>query len=108
MTGIYTYTEGEFWNRNFTFVAANDNANVNNGRNSVGGDGMNTIIARREGTANAAQLNNGGGTSAKLTYTRTFSPRFEYKSSRWVVDGALGYSRSVNNYESLERGFTNS
>ena len=108
MTGIYTYTEGEFWNRNFTFVAANDNANVNNGRGSVGGDGLTTIIARREGTANAAQLNNGGGTSAKLTYTRTFSPRFEYKAGRWVVDGALGYSRSVNNYESLERGFTSS
>lgn len=107
-TGIYTYTEGEFWNRNFTFVAANDNANVNNGRASVGGDGITTVIARREGTANAATLNNGGGTSAKLTYTRTVSPRFEWKEGRWVVDGALGYSRSVNNYESLERGFTNS
>ncbi|MEY4686260.1 MAG: hypothetical protein RIR76_283 [Verrucomicrobiota bacterium] len=108
LTGIYTYTEGEFWNRNFTFVAANDNANVNNGRSSVGGDGLKTIVARREGTANTAQLNNGGGTSAKLTYTRTFSPRFEYKTNRWVVDGSLGYSRSVNNYESLERGFSNS
>ncbi|MBI5688779.1 MAG: TonB-dependent receptor [Verrucomicrobia bacterium] len=108
LTGIYTYTEGEFWNRNFTFVAANDNANVNNGRNSVGGDGILTVIARREGTANAATLNNGGGTSAKLTYTRTLSPKFEYKTSRWIVDGAMGYSRSVNNYESLERGFSNS
>ncbi len=108
LTGIYTYTEGEFWNRNFTFVAANDNANVNNGRSSIGGDGLTTIVTRREGTANVSQLNNGGGTSAKLTYTRTFSPRFEYKTSRWLIDGALGYSRSVNNYESLERGFTNS
>ncbi|HEY1110083.1 MAG TPA: carboxypeptidase regulatory-like domain-containing protein, partial [Opitutaceae bacterium] len=108
LTGIYTYTEGEFWNRNFTFVAANDNANVNNGRSSIGGDGVTTIIARREGTANSAQLNNGGGSSAKLTYTRTLSPRFEYKSGRWVVDGAAGYSRSVNNYESLERGFSSS
>ncbi|MDP3069596.1 MAG: TonB-dependent receptor [Opitutaceae bacterium] len=108
LTGIYTYTEGEFWNRNFTFVAANDNANVNNGRNSVGGDGITTIIARREGTANSATLNNGGGTSAKLTYTRTFSPRFEWKEGRWVVDGGLGYSRSVNNYDALERGWSNS
>ena len=107
-TAIYTYTEGEFWNRNFTFVAANDNANVNNGRNSVGGDGITTVIARREGTANSATLNNGGGSSSKLTYTRTFSPRFEYKYERWIVDGAAGYSRSVNNYESLERGFSSS
>ncbi len=108
LTGIYTYTEGEFWNRNFTFVAANDNANVNNGRNSVGGDGLTTIIARREGTANAATLNNGGGSSSKLTYTRTFSPKFEFKEGAWVIDGNMGYSRSANNYESLERGWINS
>jgi hypothetical protein len=69
---------------------------------------MLTVIGRREGTANVSTLNNGGGTSAKLTYTRTFSPRFEYKTSRWLIDGAMGYSRSVNNYESLERGFLSS
>jgi TonB-dependent receptor len=108
LTGIYTYTEGDFWNRNFTFVAANDNANVNNGRNSVDGDGITTVIARREGAANSATLNNGGGTSSKLTYTRTLSPKFEYRTRRWIIDGALGYSRSVNNYESLERGVSNS
>ena len=108
LTGIYTYTEGEFWNRNFTFVAANDNANVNNGRSSIGGDGMMNLVARREGTANAAQLNNGGGTSAKLTYTRTGSSKFEFRDGAWLVDGAMGYSRSVNNYESLERGYLNS
>ena len=108
LNAIYTYTEGEFWNRNFTFVAANDNANVNNGRNSVGGDGLTTIVARREGTANAATLNNGGGSASKLTYTRTFSPRFEYKLPTWVIDGAAGYSRSLNNYEALERGFSSS
>ncbi len=108
LTGIYTYTEGEFWNRNFTFVAANSNANVNNGRNSIGGDGITTLVAPRGGTANAATLNNGGGTSAKLTYTRTLSPKFEFKSGRWVIDGAGGYSRSVNNYEALERGYSNS
>ncbi|MFM9029695.1 MAG: TonB-dependent receptor domain-containing protein, partial [Opitutaceae bacterium] len=108
LTGIYTYTEGEFWNRNFTFVAANDNANVNNGRSSIGGDGMMNLVARREGTANVAQLNNGGGTSAKLTYTRTASSKFEFKDGGWLIDGAAGYSRSVNNYEALERGFSNS
>lgn len=108
LTGIYTYTEGEFWNRNFTFVAANDNANVNNGRGSVGGDGLTRIVAQRTTAANVATLNNGGGTSSKLTYTRTVTPKFEYKLGGWVVDGAAGYSRSVNNYEALERGFSNS
>jgi len=111
LTGIYTYTEGEFWNRNFTFVAANDNANVNNGRATVRGDGLTTVIATRAPSGNVnnvATLNNGGGSSSKLTYTRTFSPKFEYKAGRWIVDGAMGYSRSVNNYDALERGWTNS
>ncbi len=111
LTGIYTYTEGEFWNRNFTFVAANDNANVNNGRATVGGDGLTTIVATRAPTGtvnNVSTLNNGGGSSSKLTYTRTFSPKFEFKEGAWVIDGNMGYSRSANNYESLERGWTNS
>ncbi|PAW67165.1 MAG: hypothetical protein B9S34_06270, partial [Opitutia bacterium Tous-C1TDCM] len=111
LTGIYTYTEGEFWNRNFTFVAANDNANVNNGRATVGGDGLTTIVATRAPTGtvnNVATLNNGGGSSSKLTYTRTFSPKFEFKEGAWVIDGNMGYSRSVNNYEALERGWINS
>ena len=106
---IYSYFEGEFWNRNFTFVAANNNANVNNGRNTVGGDGILSIVAPpRTATANVATVNIGGGSSSKLTYSRQFSPRFEYKIGGLVVDGALALSRSVNNYESLERGFSNS
>ena len=107
---VYSYFDGEFWNRNFTFVAANDNANVNNGRSRVGGDGATTVIATRapSGTVNnVATLNNGGGSSAKLTYTRQFSPRFEYKLGNWVVDGAAAVSYSKNNYESIERGFSN-
>ncbi len=107
----YTYTEGEFWNRNFTFIAANDNANVNNGRSTVGGNGVTNLVATRAETGlvnNVATLNNGGGSASKLTYTRSLSPRFEYKRDNWLFDGAMNYSRSVNNYESLERGFSNS
>ncbi|MDO8543595.1 MAG: TonB-dependent receptor, partial [Opitutaceae bacterium] len=104
---IYSYFEGEFWSRSFTFLAANDNANVNNGRSTVGGDGRLTVIAPpRTATANVATLNSAGGSSAKLVYTRQLSPRFEYKVGPWVVDGAVALSRSVNNYESLERGFS--
>ncbi len=106
---IYSYFEGEFWNRNFTFVAANNNANVNNGRNTVGGDGILSIVAPpRTATANAATVNIGGGSSAKLTYSRQFAPRFEYKIGGLIVDGSFAFSKSVNNYESLERGFSNS
>jgi iron complex outermembrane receptor protein len=105
LNAIYNYTEGEFWNRNFTFVAANDNANVNNGRSRVGGDGMLTVSTARTTANTVPALNNGGGSSSKLTYTRTLSPRFEYKLGAWLFDGAMAYSRSVNNYEALERGF---
>jgi iron complex outermembrane receptor protein len=105
-TGIYTYTEGEFWNRNFTFVAANNNANVNNGRSRVGGDGLLTVSTNRATNNTVPTMNNGGGSSSKLTYTRTFAPKFEYKLNDLVIDGALTFSKSVNNYEALERGFT--
>ena len=118
----YSYFEGHFWNRSFGFTAANSNANVLNGRSSILGDGLLTIIAPRDlnqpvavqsdgrtvfnnGVAN---LGNGGGSSAKLTYTRQYAPRFEYKKDRWIVDGSFAYSASQNNYESVERGFTNS
>jgi iron complex outermembrane recepter protein len=107
---VYSYFDGEFWNRNFTWVAANDNANVNNGRATVRGDGVTTVIATRAPSGsvnNVATLNNGGGTSAKLTYTRQISPRFEYKLGSLVLDGAAAMSRSVNNYEAIERGFSN-
>jgi TonB-dependent receptor len=113
----YSYYDGEFWNRNFTWVAANDNANVNvaNGRSSVGGNGVTEVIATRVASGstptskdnNVATLSNGGGTSAKLTYSRQFAPRFEYKLDQWVFDGAFGVSYSKNNYEAIERGFSN-
>ncbi|MFM8617672.1 MAG: TonB-dependent receptor domain-containing protein [Opitutaceae bacterium] len=104
----YSYFEGHFWNRSFDFVGANDNANINNGRPSIGGDGLLTVIADRNATANVATVNNGGGSSSKLSYNRQFAPRFEYKSGNWVVDGAFAFSYAKNNYESLERGFSNS
>ena len=108
---VYSFFEGEYHNRNFTFVAANDNANVNNGRSTIGGDGLTTIVATRAATGavnNVATLNNGGASNSKLTYTKQIAPRFEYKIGSWVVDGALAFSKSFNNYESLERGFSNS
>ena len=106
---IYSYYEGEFWNRNFTLIAANDNANVNNGRSTVGGDGMTNVTATRAASGNVnnvATLNNGGGSSAKLTYSRQFAPRFEYKIEGLVVDGSMAFSKALNNYEAIERGFS--
>ncbi len=108
LNAIYTYTEGEFWNRNFTFVAANNNANISNGRSNVTGDGVLTVGSNRTATNTVPALINGGGSSAKLTYTRTLAPKFEYKLNAFVFDGAFAFSKSVNNYEALERGFSES
>ncbi|MGH7946311.1 MAG: carboxypeptidase regulatory-like domain-containing protein, partial [Opitutaceae bacterium] len=106
LNAIYTYTEGEIWDRKFTWIAANDNVNVINGRSQVGGDGLLTVIANRTATNNVPTLTTSGNSITKLTYTRTFAPKFEYKLDSWVIDGALTFSRSLNNYEALERGFT--
>ena len=116
LNAIYSYAGGEFHNRNFTFIAANDNANVINGRARVGGDGLLTVVASRASlpgatanTTNTANtvptLNNGGGSSTEITYTRTLVPKFEFKTGAWVIDGAAGYSQAANSFDSLERGY---
>src|SRR4029453_15010580 len=104
---MYTMASFEFWNRNFTFNAANDNNNVANGRPSIRGDGITTVAVDRTATANFANLTNGGGTSDKTTMSRQYSPKFEYRLGSLIVDGGLAFSKSRNNYESLERGFSN-
>jgi TonB-dependent receptor len=108
MNMSYSYFEGHFWNRGFDFTAGNSNANVANGRASVGGDGVTTIIANRTTAANAVTVNNSGGSSAKMTYSRQYAPRFEYKIGGWTIDGSLANSFAKNNYDSVERGFSNS
>lgn len=108
LNAVYTYVEGEFWNRNFTFVAANSNANVNNGRATIGGDGLLSISARRSAANTMPAINNGGGTAALENYTRTMSPQFGYNLDTLLIDGGFNYSRAVNSYVSLERGFSQS
>ncbi len=106
---IYTRTEGEFWNRNFTFRAANNNNNVNNGRSTViQNDNMTVIRTATASNNNLPRILNGGGSSAKKTYARTISPRFEYKLDNWVIDGAATYSKAFNDYDALESGFAES
>jgi len=122
----YSYFEGHFQNRNFEFVAGNNNNNVINGRSTIGGDGVLTVIAARNlsvptqaaPTATApivgqvqnngqTRLATGGGGAAKMTYARQYSPRFEYKKGNWLVEGAFAYGLARNNYDAVERGFIN-
>jgi iron complex outermembrane recepter protein len=108
LNAIYSYSEIQVWNRNFSFIAANANTNVNNGRSRVGGDGVLTVRTQRSSTNTVPTLNNDTSSTSfnSLTYTRTFSPKFEYKLDAWTFDGALSFSRAFNNYEALERGFS--
>ena len=101
----YTFTEGQFHNRNFTFVAANNNSNVNNGRSTVGGDGITTVVANRTSTNTVPTLNNGGGSEAKRTWQRTLPVKFEYKANSWVFDGSLSRSYALNDYNGIGSGF---
>jgi TonB-dependent receptor len=105
---IYNYALGEFYNRELTFTAANNNANGNNGRPSLLGDGVTTI--RTNGAANNTVPNValGGTNAAKETHTVTVVPKFEYKLRTWTFEGAATYSRSWNDYQAMERGFARS
>ncbi|MEO7796777.1 MAG: TonB-dependent receptor, partial [Opitutaceae bacterium] len=107
LNGIYSYAGGEFWNRSFTFIGANDNTNVANGRSTIGGDGMLTVSTNRSAANTVPTLNNGNTTSTEITYSRSFSSKVEYKIASWTIDGSIGYSRAANNFDALERGYLN-
>ncbi len=97
---IYNYSLGQFFNRELTFTAANNNANINNGRSTVLGDGVNEVRPSNT-VANAVHA---GGNASKRTHTFTMVPKFEYKLESLLIEGNIGYSRSNNNYEALAVG----
>ncbi len=108
VNGIYTFTKGEFWNRNFNWTVAQNNTNATNGRGTVGGNGMTEVIATASGSNTEPRIDNGGGSSAKKTYSRTLSPRFEYKVNDWEFTGSFTISNATNDYDAIEEGFSES
>lgn len=106
LNAMYSYAGGEFHNRNFTFIAANDNTNAANGRSTITGDGLLEVRTNRSATNTVPIMNTGGfGSGTEITYSRTLSPKFEYKRGAFTIDGAAAYSRAHNNFDSLERGY---
>jgi TonB-dependent receptor len=95
---IYSYSLGQFFNRELTFTAANNNANVNNGRSTSQGNGLTEVRTTANGLANVVHA---GGNASKRTHTITLVPKFEYKLDTITIEGNIGYSRSFNNYEAL-------
>ena len=101
---IYNYALGQFFNRELTFAVANDNANVNNGRQTVLGDGLTEVRTNNVASNTLPSVVHAGGNASKRTHTVTIAPRFEYKIGTWTIEGIASYSRSYNNYEALEAG----
>lgn len=101
LSAIYNYYETTNWAKLFNFIA-------DSGRSRVGGDGILEVVATPSATNTNPALTNTGFMQVKLVYTRTLTPKFEYKLGPWVFDGGLSVSSSVNNYEALERGLSNS
>jgi iron complex outermembrane recepter protein len=106
-TLIYNFAEGEFYNRNLAFNAANNNANGHTGRSSSLGGLMEVHTNQIPGNTRP-DVSIGGSSASKRTHTVTLAPRFEYKLDSWTIDGVAAYSRSFNNYEALEQGFARS
>lgn len=105
-TVIYNFALGQFFNREFTFNAAQNNTNAN-GRQNVLGDGVNTVQTNPVvGTNRNSAI--AGGSASKKTHTVTVFPRFELKLDNWTLDGGMSWSRSRNDYEALEEGHTRS
>ena len=102
MTTMYNTFSGTTYSRSLAWTAAATNANVNNGRATVLGDGLTEVRTNGAATNTARAVSvNGGQNFDKKTQTITLTPKFEYTLARLLVDGGLTYSRSKNDYQSL-------
>ncbi len=88
---MYNWYDTFFDNRGVTVSAAN--------RAAVIGDSLTNFRIGNAGGSLALSSNH----SHKIARTRTLSPKFEYTRGGLVVDGALHYSISTNQYEALRR-----
>lgn len=105
-TVIYNHADGAFWNRNFNFQAATNNTAATTGRQTVLGDGLTEIRTNGLASNTARNIANANSGAAKITDTVTLAQKFELKLGRVVTEGAASYSRSHNDYEGFERGFS--
>lgn len=101
-SAMYSTYSGQTFTRSMAFTAANANANINNGRATVLGNGL-TEIRTNGATTNTARAVNisGGQNFDKQTKTFTLTPRFEYTLGSLLVDGTLNFSKSKNDYVSI-------
>jgi iron complex outermembrane recepter protein len=102
VSAIFNAYDTLFYSRSASFTAAANNTNANLGRSTVIGD-LNSI--QTSGAANTSKgVGLGPSNADKLTNTITVYPSFEYKLNQITVTGVAAYSKSKNDYESIERG----
>lgn len=89
---MYNWYDTFFDNRGVTVSAAN--------RAAVIGGGLTNFHIGNSGGSVALSTNH----SHKIARTRTFTPKFEYSRGGLVVDGAVHYSISTNQYQAMSRG----
>lgn len=89
LSAMYNWYDTFFDGRTANFTAT--------GRNVVTGDGL-TQFSFSNGSLALSQ-----NSSRKIVRTRTVTPKFEYRQGGLLVDGALNYSISTNQYQALQR-----
>lgn len=103
---VYNAYESRWRQPVLAFTSSTNNTVAATGRGTVIGDGV-TSIQTGGGAANTSRtINHAGGAASKNTRTSTYTPQFEYNLGALQLKGSGSYSKSFNDYETLEQGFT--
>ncbi len=103
---VYNAYESRWRQPVLSFASSTNNTAAATGRGTVIGDGV-TSIQTGGGAANTSRtINHAGGAASKNTRTSTYTPQFEYNLGALQLKGSGSYSKSFNDYETLEQGFT--
>lgn len=90
LSAMYNHFDAFIDTRQLAFTAA---------RSAVSGDGLNRFAFTNGGGSLALSTNH----EHKFARTRTLTPKFEFRRGNWLVDGALHYTISTNQYVALSR-----
>jgi iron complex outermembrane receptor protein len=91
LSAMYNYFDAFIDTRQATFAAAS--------RAVVTGDGLNNFNIINGGATLTMSTNH----EHKYAQTRTVTPKFEFRRGNWLVEGALHYTISTNQYVALPR-----
>ncbi len=94
LTAVYNYYDAITTTRIITFNATRASIPLTD-------DGLTKFSVNNQSVAF------GGNAFNKITRTWTYTPKFEYKTRQWVIDGSGSYSKSRNTYFGAQREIAN-